>query len=96
MFRVHGFNWDSGNVHKVEKHGLSIEQIEEFFQSNPYVCPDLKNSKKESRFLAFDKLGAKILFVAFTLRAVDGVLKIRVISARYARKKEWDKFYGQI
>lgn len=96
MFRVHSFNWDCANVHKAQKHGLSVEQIEQFFQSNPYICPDLKNSKNESRFLAFDKLGSKILFVAFTLRAVDGILKIRVISARYAHKKEWNKFHGQI
>jgi uncharacterized DUF497 family protein len=96
MLRVYGFNWDSGNVQKAKKHGLPIEQIEQFFQSSPYIYPDLKNSKKESRFLAFDKLGVKILFVAFTLRAVDGVLRIRVISARYAHKKEWGKFYGQI
>lgn len=96
MIRVHGFNWDDGNIQKALKHGLSIEQIELFFQSNPYVYPDLKSSKNESRFLAFDRSGAKILFVAFTLRAVDRVLKIRVISARYAHKKEWDKFCGQI
>jgi uncharacterized DUF497 family protein len=96
MIRVQGFDWDNGNTQKAVKHGLSIEQIEQFFQSNPYVYSDQKNSKKESRFLAFDKVGVKILFVAFTLRAIDGVLKIRVISARYAHKKEWNKFYGQI
>ena len=96
MIRIHGFNWDNGNINKATKHGLSIEQIEQFLQTNPFIYPDLKNSKKESRFFAFDKLDAKILFVAFALRAIDGALKIRVISARYAHKKEWDKFYGQI
>ncbi|MDD4973637.1 MAG: hypothetical protein PHY93_04765 [Bacteriovorax sp.] len=29
----------------------------------------------------------------FTFRAIDGLLKIRVISARYAHKKEAGKFH---
>ena len=57
---------------------------------------DAETSQSETRFFAFDKVEDKILFVVFTLRAVDGVLKTRVISARFAHKKEWEKFYGKI
>ncbi len=67
LMKIQGFSWDKGNIEKVQKHGLSIEEIED-----------------------------RLLFVVFTLRAVDGVLKARVISARYAHKKEWEKFYGKI
>lgn len=92
LMKIQGFNWDKGNIEKVQKHGLTIEEIE----NNPLIYPDAENSKSETRFFAFDKVEDKLLFVVFTLRAVDGVLKARVISARYAHKKEWEKFYGKI
>lgn len=96
LMKIQGFNWDKGNIDKVQKHGLTIEEIENFLENNPLIYPDAENSKRETRFFAFDKQKDKLLFVVFTLRAVDGVLKARVISARYAHKKEWEKFYGKI
>lgn len=96
LMKIQGFNWDKGNIEKVQKHGLTIEEIESFLEANPLVFPDAENSKNETRFFAFDKFKDKILFVVFTLRAVDGVLKARVVSARYAHKKEWEKFNGKI
>lgn len=96
LMKIQGFNWDKGNIEKVQKHGLTIEEIENFLENNPLIYPDAENSQSETRFFAFDKIEDKLLFVVFTLRAVDGVLKARVISARYAHKKEWEKFYGKI
>lgn len=94
--RIQGFDWDKGNSDKVKKHGLSIVEIESFILNNPLIYPDQKNSDSEARFFAFDHFNGKLLFVSFTLRAIDGVLMMRIISARYAHKKEWEKFYGKI
>ncbi len=96
FMRIQGFSWDKGNIEKVQKHGLTIEEIESFLENNPLIYPDAENSESETRFFAFDRIENKLLFVVFTLRAVDGVLKARVISARYAHKKEWEKFNGKI
>ena len=96
MARIHGFDWDQGNIGKVQKHGLTIKEIEMFLEENPLLYSDTKNSTSETRFFAFDQFGDKILFVVFSIRAIDGLLKFRVISARYAHKKEWKKFNGKI
>ncbi|WP_413587603.1 BrnT family toxin [Bdellovibrio sp. HCB274] len=96
MTKIHGFDWDQGNIGKVQKHGLTIKEIEIFLERNPLLYSDIKNSTSETRFFAFDRFGNKILFVVFTIRAIEGVLKFRVISARYAHKKEWEKFNGKI
>ena len=80
-----GFEWDEGNIAKCQKHGLSLEEIEVFFQSRVFVAPDLKHSEDEERFLAVGySPNGKPMFVVFTLR---GNL-IRPISARYMHKKE--------
>ena len=37
-----GFNWDTGNTDKCQKHGLTKEEIEQFFQQKKiYVAPDI-------------------------------------------------------
>lgn len=90
-----GLNWDFGNLEKVRKHGLSHEDIEEFLLSDPFILTDKRHSSAESRYIAFGKFKEKDLFVAFTIRAIEGELKIRPISARYANKKEVEKFYGK-
>ena len=91
--RLKGFDWDLGNLNKVKKHGLEIELIEEFLNSNPYILTDEKHNFLESRFIAFGEINGRYLFVAFTIRVVDLALKLRVISARFAHKKEVEKFY---
>ena len=53
--KLYGFNWDAGNINKVQKHGLSIQEIEEFINSDPYVLVDNKHGAKETRFIAFGK-----------------------------------------
>ncbi|WP_413292757.1 BrnT family toxin [Bdellovibrio sp. HCB185ZH] len=73
MTKIQGFDWDQGNIGKVQKHGLSIKEIELFLERNPLLYSDIANSKSETRFFAFDRFGAKILFVVFTIRAIDRV-----------------------
>lgn len=83
-----GFDWDHGNIDKIESHGLTRSIVEEFFFNDPYFSKDERHSANETRFIAFGKHQTHYLFVAFTLRAVVGKLRIRPISARRANKKE--------
>ena len=87
--KVAGFNWDKGNRAKCEKHGVSLEQIEIFFQGEVSIAPDLKHSDAEERFLAIGKSDTgKPMIVAFTLREAEEGNLIRPISARYMHAKE--------
>lgn len=76
--KVDGFDWDSGNRAKCQKHGVTIAEIEELFLGGPLVAPDPKHSRTEDRFIAIGKthVGRHAL-VAFTLRAREGRQFIR-------------------
>lgn len=84
-----GFDWDSGNRKKCQKHGVSIAEIESLFHRDVYIAPDLQHSTIEERFKAIGKTdaGRNVLF-AFTLRRRDERTLIRPISARYMHQKE--------
>jgi uncharacterized DUF497 family protein len=47
-----GFEWDSGNSAKCQKHGVSVAEIESLFLGTPLLAPDLLHSSKEQRFRA--------------------------------------------
>lgn len=84
-----GFDWDSGNKNKCQKHGVSIHEVESLFYGTPMVAPDIKHSDKEQRFRAIGiTLKNRYLFTIFTFRKKDGLILIRPISARYMHKKE--------
>jgi uncharacterized DUF497 family protein len=83
--RVEGFDWDEGNKLKCQKHGLTLDEIEEFFCGKVFVAPDIKHSQDEERFLAVGRSrSGKPMFVAFALRNNS----IRPISARYMHDRE--------
>jgi len=42
-----GFDWDSGNRDKCQKHGVSIAEIEGLFAKPVLVLPDSEASKRE-------------------------------------------------
>jgi len=91
---ITGFDWDKGNQTKCLEHGLSLKEIEAFFQKkNLFISPDIKHSQEEERFLAIGK-GAKnkLMLAVFTLRKEQGSLLIRPISARYMHDKEARKY----
>jgi uncharacterized DUF497 family protein len=82
-----GFQWDAGNRNKnYEKHGVTIEEIEEVFLNSPlFFFEDVKHSTFEKRTLSLGKtFEERSLSITFTTR--DG--RIRVISARDMSKKE--------
>jgi len=78
-----GFDWDSGNRAKCQKHGVLIAEIENLFLGKPLVAPDVLHSSKEQRFRAVGRTIKKHhLFIVFTLRNNNGeTLLIRPISA---------------
>ena len=85
---VSSFDWDNGNTKKVQSR-LSINEVEVFFYQTLSVKADVEHSKTEPRFIAAGySEKKKPMFVCFTFREIAGVLKIRVISARYMHKKE--------
>lgn len=86
-----GFNWDTGNLSKCQKHGVSCTDIEQFFISDRIlVAPDIKHSDSEERFIAIGKSSSRMqhILVIFTLREHDGETLIRPISARCMHEKE--------
>lgn len=79
------FDWDEGNRAKVQKHGLSVAEIEAFFRAEPKVAPDAALSVDEARFIAVGRAGSgRPAFVAFCWRGD----RIRPISARYMHDRE--------
>jgi uncharacterized DUF497 family protein len=96
---IEGFEWDTGNARKNEKHGVSQQEAEQVFLNQPLLLlEDTKHSGGEPRIHA---LGAandgRLLHISFTLRAstpgFSGTL-VRVISARPMHRKE-RAVYGQ-
>lgn len=83
VVRVSGFDWDTGNRAKCEKHGVARTEVEEVF-------PDERHSAgSERRYLAIGRTRAgRHVFLAFTFRQRGGDLLIRPISARFMRTRE--------
>ncbi|MGA3317325.1 MAG: BrnT family toxin [Candidatus Korobacteraceae bacterium] len=87
--RVTGFDWDSGNRAKCQKHGVSIAEIEALFTGDLRVAPDPKHSEDEDRMIAVGRTSAgRPVFVAFTLRTKNRQRLIRAVTARYMHAKE--------
>ena len=85
---VEGFDWDTGNARKNDKHGVSQAQAEQVFFNAPLlVLEDAKHSGTEPRWHALGHAdGGRALHITFTLRAAGRLL--RVISARDMHWKE--------
>ncbi|MFZ6007222.1 MAG: BrnT family toxin [Nitrospirota bacterium] len=86
--KIEGFQWDKGNIHKNEKHGIHFQEAEQIFTNEPLLLlPDEKHSQRENRYHAIGRTNeGRILHVSFTLREQN--TRIRIISARDANKKE--------
>ena len=76
-----------GNVAKVQSR-LDLSVAEFAFQGRPYVAFDTGHSTHEKRWLLVNKIGERFIFVSFTIRSY----KIRIISARYMRKREVKRY----
>jgi uncharacterized protein len=84
-----GFDWDAGNREKCQKHGVSIAEIEDFFQGTVLVGPDEAHSSMEERFRAIGLTAKRRgLFVIFTWRMHGERRLLRPVSARHMHRKE--------
>ena len=85
---VEGFEWDSGNARKNDKHGVSRREAEQAFLNQPLLLlEDLGHSADEPRLHALGRTDSgRPLHVTFTVRAEGR--RIRVISARPMHRKE--------
>ncbi len=89
-----GFDWDSGNRIKCQKHGVTIDEITALFANNKvFVGPDITHSTVEERFRAVGmNEHGRMIFIVFTLRLRNNDLFIRPISARYMHLKEVEAY----
>lgn len=84
------FEWDDGNIHKLDDHGISAEEAQEACRD-----PDRKPASaytfrgERRRALVGATVRGVILFIAYTERAG----RIRVISARVATRDEERKYW---
>jgi uncharacterized protein len=90
--QANGFDWDSGNRAKCEKHGLSIAVIESLFGRPLAILPDEAHSQQEKRLRAIGRTDRGAVFIVFTLRRRGDEVLIRPISARYMHKKEMEAY----
>ncbi len=88
LIRFEEFEWDSGNEHKNERHGVTQREAEQVFLHQPLLLlEDFKHSGEEPRFHALGRSGeGRLLHVSFTVRGSGA--RIRVISARPMHRKE--------
>ena len=93
--QANGFDWDTGNRAKCEKHGLSAAIVEALFSRPLAILPDAAHSQRENRFRAIgrtDKGRGNSSFSTLRRKGKSEDLLIRPISARYMHKKEIDAF----
>jgi uncharacterized DUF497 family protein len=85
--------WDAGNLVKCQKHGVTIAEIEQVLDGDPFLYPDYDHSQIEERNIAVGTNGnGRLIIVIFTLRMSDGREWVRPISARYMHRKEIEKY----
>ena len=93
--KIAGFDWDGGNWPKCGKHGVSREEIEQVLLGTPAVMPD--PYPDEPRIRAIGKTAAgRFVFLVFMVREIEGLTRLRPISARYMHQKEVDHYESEI
>jgi uncharacterized DUF497 family protein len=85
-----GFEWDDEKRQRnIREHGIDFEEAAEIFY-RPYLS-HRSDRKQEVRWLAVGESQGRVIAVAFTRRSG----RIRIISARRARKNEARKYYSK-
>jgi len=90
---IAGFDWDTGNLEKCCKHGVSIDEIETILSNDPVIAPDIKHSMREDRLIAIGRNSeGRPVFIAFTIRTRNGLHYFRPVSVRFMRAKEAERY----
>lgn len=85
--------WDEEkNIKNKKKHHVSFAEASTIFENDYFTFNDDKHSsKKEKRFIAIGRsIRRRVLFVCYCIKLKN---KIRIISARKAKKNERRAFY---
>jgi len=84
------FEWDDNkNQLNLEKHGIEFaDSIEVFKDKARLLSLDLRRDYGEERWITIGRAYKVIVVVVYTLRGNS----IRIISARMATKKEYEKY----
>jgi len=84
------FEWDDNkNQLNLEKHGIEFaDSIEVFKDKARLLSLDLRRDYGEERWITIGRAYKVIVVVVYTLRGSS----IRIISARMATKKEYEKY----
>ncbi len=90
---IHNYvQWDEKKAAvNLEKHQVSfVEAVMVFADPEGLDGPDIAHSRREERRIRIAKsVFGKVLTIAYTLREIEnGQTKVRIISARYANRKE--------
>ena len=80
------FEWDENkNISNIKKHGIDFNDAKEIFNDEyRKISPDLRKNYKEERWITIGKIADIIIVLVYTIRNSNH----RIISARYAKKKE--------
>jgi uncharacterized protein len=87
------FEWDEEKRQQnLLKHGIDFLYAAQIFEGDVVKIVDNRQDYGETRYLALGKIGGDIFAVVYTLRGEN----IRLISARKARKKEYERYQNSI
>ncbi|MGA7832561.1 MAG: BrnT family toxin [Terracidiphilus sp.] len=92
------FEWDEAkNLANQRKHGVSFEDASEVFRDPLFVSVKDRIQDGEQRWRTYGVVdGSLLMMVAHTVREEDAhgttIEKIRIISARYATRKERQRY----
>jgi uncharacterized protein len=87
------FEWDEEKRQEtLLQRGIDFLYAAQIFEGNVVTIVDDRQDYGETRYLALGILGGDIFAVVYTLRGEN----IRLISARKARKKEYERYQNRI
>ena len=89
------FEWDTEkNKVNIVKHGISFSEAIGIFldAGRQEFFDELHSSEEEQRYITIGRLPGKLLIVLVVSTDRNGIT--RIISARYASKKEEQLYYG--
>ncbi len=91
LARCTGFEWDAGNVPKLQsRHDVTTGECEQVFFNEPLViAADIKHSTSEERWAAWGRTAeGRALAIVFTIRGD----RVRPIMARDMNRKERQRY----
>ena len=84
-----GFDWDDGNAAKCEKHGVTLDEIEELLSGPFGLHPDMAHSTNETRYRAIGSIeSGRWIFCVMTFRQTGSWTLLWPISARFMHARE--------